>query len=261
MRCSAFNGLLRKQGALPARPAPNLTQADAPAESYCTSLLVTTSSHEIMRWQGAVSRCYAQRMAEAGSRSAGKWAVARFWAAERDDAELLTLASPRSDAERLDAALAAALEQIRAPAFVLSECGEIREANSAGLERLAENAPSVAAALLESARDNDGEPTFHVTPLRAGSKVVGYLAIERLSPARLLSLKEQRVLQAARRWSLTRRQAQVLSLVAEGSTNARVAAQLGISERTAEDHVAAILERASAASRSALIAVLLGDFG
>lgn len=185
--------------------------------------------------------------------------MARFWSSEQD-AELLTLASPRSDAERLDAALAAALEQIRAPAFVLSERGEIREANGAGLQRLAENAAGVAAALLESARDNDGEPTFDVTPLRNGGFIVGFLAIERLSPARLLSLKEQRVSQAARRWALTRRQAQVLSLVAEGSTNARIAAQLGISERTAEDHVAAILARAHAATRSELIAVLLGDF-
>ncbi|RYZ09918.1 MAG: LuxR family transcriptional regulator [Myxococcales bacterium] len=128
------------------------------------------------------------------------------------------------------------------------------------MERLAANALGTAAALLESARDNDGEATFDVTPLRTAGAIVGYLAIERLSPARLVLLKEQRVSSAARRWSLTRRQAQVLSLVAEGAANARIAAHLGISERTAEDHVAAILGRACAATRSELIAALLGDF-
>lgn len=169
------------------------------------------------------------------------------------------LSEPPSNTERLDAALAAALEQIRAPAFVLSERGEIREANGAGLQRLSEDAPALAAALLQSAFENDGEPLFDVTALRHGSALVGFLAVERLSPARLRSRKAQRVSVAASRWALTRRQTQVLSLVAEGSTNARIAAQLGISERTAEDHVAAILARVSASTRSELIAVLLGE--
>jgi DNA-binding NarL/FixJ family response regulator len=72
-----------------------------------------------------------------------------------------------------------------------------------------------------------------------------------------LEQKEHCVAQAAARFRLTRRQAQVLSCVAEGATNARIAASLGISERTAESHVAAILSRSGAASRAELIASLL----
>lgn len=185
------------------------------------------------------------------------WPVARFDASE-GGAKLLTLTEPHSHLERLDAALSAALEQIRSPAFVLSQSGEIQETNEAARRRLKEDASGVAALLLASARDNDGERSFDVTPLRRGvDNIVGYLAVERPSPERALSQKEHCVAQAAARFGLTRRQAQVLSCVADGATNARIATTLGISERTAESHVAAILSRSGAASRAELIANLL----
>jgi DNA-binding CsgD family transcriptional regulator len=186
------------------------------------------------------------------------WPVARFDGSD-SGAKLLTLAEPYSHLERLDAALAAALEQIRSPAFVLSPSGEIQETNEAGLRRLNEDASGVAAQLLASARDNDGDPSYDVAPLRRGGadSVLGYLAVERPSPARATEQKDRCVAQAAARSRLTRRQAEVLSCVADGATNARIAANLGISERTAESHVAAILSRSGAASRAELIASLL----
>jgi DNA-binding CsgD family transcriptional regulator len=166
--------------------------------------------------------------------------------------------APVSEGERTAAALAATLELVREPAFVLSERGEIRSANAAGLREL-KGAPKVEALLLRSALD-EGCTAFEVTPLRGSSgTVVGFLAIRRLGSAYVLASREHRVSRAARRWALTRRQSQVLSLIAEGASNARIAAQLGISERTAEDHVAAILSRAAASTRSALLAELLGD--
>jgi DNA-binding NarL/FixJ family response regulator len=63
---------------------------------------------------------------------------------------------------------------------------------------------------------------------------------------------------AARDWGLSVRQTEVLQLLAAGLTNARIGAQLEISQRTAEDHVAAILEKAQVGTRSELIARLIG---
>jgi DNA-binding CsgD family transcriptional regulator len=56
------------------------------------------------------------------------------------------------------------------------------------------------------------------------------------------------------RWSLTQRQAEVLSLVAHGSSNKEIAQQLGCSDRTVEVHVTQILKKAQASGRGPLIA-------
>src|SRR6185436_7456716 len=48
---------------------------------------------------------------------------------------------------------------------------------------------------------------------------------------------------------LTARQVEVLSLVAEGLTNAEIAERLFVSPRTAEHHVAAVLTKLGAATR------------
>jgi DNA-binding NarL/FixJ family response regulator len=60
---------------------------------------------------------------------------------------------------------------------------------------------------------------------------------------------------AARAWprgatSLTRREHEVLDLLAEGCSNAQIAERLVISTRTAEHHVASILSKLDLRSRS-----------
>jgi DNA-binding NarL/FixJ family response regulator len=59
---------------------------------------------------------------------------------------------------------------------------------------------------------------------------------------------------AADRWSLTTRQAQVLALLTEGLMTRHIAAQLGISERTVEAHLAVMFEKAQVESRAELVA-------
>jgi DNA-binding NarL/FixJ family response regulator len=56
---------------------------------------------------------------------------------------------------------------------------------------------------------------------------------------------------AADRWSLTTRQAQLLT---EGLMTRHIAAQLGISERTVEAHLAVMFEKAQVESRAELVA-------
>ena len=49
---------------------------------------------------------------------------------------------------------------------------------------------------------------------------------------------------------LTRRQLEVLKLVAEGMENAQIASRLGISQRTARSHVSSVLSRLGVENRT-----------
>ena len=63
---------------------------------------------------------------------------------------------------------------------------------------------------------------------------------------------------AARRSTLTSREAEVLTLLADGHLNKVIAARLGMSTRTAEHHRARVMEKMGARSLSQLIKIQLG---
>lgn len=67
--------------------------------------------------------------------------------------------------------------------------------------------------------------------------------------------------EAARRFNLTPAQTRVLERVARGISNATIAAELGVAERTVEAHVTAILVKAQVPSRSALIVHIYATAG
>jgi DNA-binding NarL/FixJ family response regulator len=68
--------------------------------------------------------------------------------------------------------------------------------------------------------------------------------------------RRESVRTASERWHLTPRQSQVLDLITRGFTNALIADELRIRERTVEFHASAIFDKAGVESRTMLIARL-----
>jgi DNA-binding CsgD family transcriptional regulator len=152
------------------------------------------------------------------------------------------------------AALKAALDAIEQPAFLVGPAGEVLEANQLGRTMLGRcNDLPIALAGAVAGRRN---AELALTPFRASGRRVGYLAIHH-GPAR--SNREAKAADAARRWSLTARQSEVLGWVVRGVANHTIATELKISERAIEQHVSAIFDRAGVESRAALVAQALSN--
>ena len=149
----------------------------------------------------------------------------------------------------LRGALDAALEQLGGAAFLLGPRGRLEHANAAGWQRLSRESGALVSRL-HAAAAGAADPELEVQPIALPGQR-GHLVIER-PPDRSAELARA----AATRWGLTRRQTEVLALVAAGHTNARVAAELGIAPGTVELHVTAVLARAGVPSRAALIAAV-----
>ena len=80
--------------------------------------------------------------------------------------------------------------------------------------------------------------------------------VERSTPSRVATTSRNRPLPAAQLQTLTPREVQVLAMLAEGYGNKTIAWKLGISEHTAKFHVASILSKLNAGTRTE--AVTLG---
>jgi DNA-binding NarL/FixJ family response regulator len=162
-------------------------------------------------------------------------------------ADVVVVGESRTD----DPDLAAALS----PAAILWDLGA-----SGGAAALAEHGGAPVVAL--AADDADAADA-----LRAGARGVLFrgapadaLAAATVAAARGLAVLEPalaetwiRPPEGAPAEGLTAREAEVLSLLAEGLSNKGIAARLGISEHTAKFHVNAILSKLGAESRAAAI--------
>jgi DNA-binding NarL/FixJ family response regulator len=137
---------------------------------------------------------------------------------------------------------------MHAPAFVLWPDGRIALANVAGRSLLAQEQDLVAECLRASLAGRDD--AFHVAPISAPATPCHYLAVKRHGVAD----PAPRAAVARTHWGLTRRQAQVLELLALGKSNKTVAAALGCAQSTVEVHVTALFEKSGCASRSELVA-------
>jgi DNA-binding CsgD family transcriptional regulator len=127
----------------------------------------------------------------------------------------------------------AALEAIERPAVIVGRRGEIAHANRAAHVLLAEHQ------LCELQGDElaiAGVPGFRLVILRDRPSI------------------EVRARAAARRWTLTERQAEVLVHAVSGHSNATIAELLGVTPRSIEMHLSAIYARIGIDTRAALIA-------
>jgi DNA-binding CsgD family transcriptional regulator len=163
---------------------------------------------------------------------------------------------PRApEAEAVQPALETALDAIGGAALIVGRSGEILRANTAARALLERDGESVTSSLAKTVTGKFTELLWDLTPLSDGAGPSGFLA--RLRSSEREGKLDDAVRAAARLWKLTRRQRQVLELVAHGLTNAVVAQTLEIGERTVEFHVSAVFDKAGVDSRAALIARLL----
>jgi DNA-binding CsgD family transcriptional regulator/PAS domain-containing protein len=150
-------------------------------------------------------------------------------------------------AAHANAALEATLEAVPVPCFLLHASGRVLEANTAG-RLLRDGDPELFARVGELVRQPD--PRFELHPIEVCGVTASYLATLR---APSCSAREP-LAARARGWSLTRRQTTVLACIVAGLANKEIASRLDIAPGTVELHVSAILAKAHAESRSALVA-------
>jgi DNA-binding CsgD family transcriptional regulator len=163
----------------------------------------------------------------------------------------LTLERQVDIANLSSAALPAVLEAIPAAAFVLGPTGAISFANSAGAQ-LVQSKPRTSLELRERVlRRALRAAPFAISPFEARGMGTHHLAVLQ----RPAGATEGRLAEAARRWGLTRRQSQVLGLLAQGKPNKAIADALGCAESTVELHVTSALRKAGCASRAELAAL------
>jgi DNA-binding CsgD family transcriptional regulator len=150
------------------------------------------------------------------------------------------------------AALAATLEHIASPAFVVNGSGRVFEANAAGKALLATSGSEVSQSLRAALAKQPGSLRFDVTPFREQGLPEHSLAVlgSRTTDTRVAVS----IARAVTRLKLTPRQRDVLVLLMRGHSNISIASALQIRERAVEQHVSALLDRAAVDSRAALIA-------
>jgi DNA-binding CsgD family transcriptional regulator len=158
-------------------------------------------------------------------------------------------------AQRVEAALDAALEAVGSPAFVVSRAGRIEHANSAGRALLERDRRAIVASIADAMAGRPSKMAVELFPL--SGRESGYLVIPRDKTVQ--SRLANRALRAGMRWGLTPKQAEVLELVVRGLSNRTIADAFRVSERVVEMHVSAIFDKAGVGSRAALLSLLLVD--
>ncbi len=149
----------------------------------------------------------------------------------------------------------AALDALDVEVFVVDGTGRVDFANRAGALRLASDRRAVVKELTASVAPRSAERPFDLHPLRLSGAAPLFLAMRSAVPGRAL---EARLEHARQRWALTKRQVEVLSLLARGDANKDIATKLSCRPRTVELHVAALLGKAKVESRLQLVAALWG---
>lgn len=144
--------------------------------------------------------------------------------------------------------LRGALELHPGPALLVDAFGQVHVANRAAVAFLDSLEGDSRAAVLGLLAEGEAQG-WHVRPQsEAGGPQLFLISRPPQS--------EDPVTRAARDWKLSRRQAEILGLIAQGLSNKEIAHQCGCAESTAEIHVSAILRKAGVGRRAQLLALL-----
>ena len=153
-----------------------------------------------------------------------------------------------AQASLADSAIVVALDAIPGAAWLVGPNRDIRYANPAGRARLDADRAGTYEALIAATRAPTPSSQFKVATVRSGW-CSAHILVENADP----DAGSNDVVEAVKRLGLTPAQGRVFEHVVGGSSNATIAAELGVAERTVEAHVTAILVKAQVSSRAALI--------
>lgn len=148
--------------------------------------------------------------------------------------------------------LAIALEHIDAPAFLLRQGLDVR-ATSQAARRMVEEDPVGTKAQLKSVLSGVNCRGTVRTIRADGEEPWFFVVLDEPTTSDVV----RRVSTVARRTSLTPAQTRVLMSLAQGLTNAGIAAELRLSQRTIESHVVAIFDKLGVSTRAGVLATLL----
>jgi len=152
-------------------------------------------------------------------------------------------------------ALQATLDLLPYPAMVFDDTLQLCLTNTLAADQLRLGDPAEQERMGKALREG-AHGLWQVTALTHGGLPGACLMTA--APSAGASLGE-RVAAAATRWRLSRRQREVLELLAKGRSNKEIAETLGCAVSTVEIHVSAVLQKTGNNRRAQLIAQLAGS--
>ncbi len=150
---------------------------------------------------------------------------------------------------RCSAALDALIEELSWPVWLVDGEGRPWRTNAAGMAALGSDS-ELGRELERAVRGRSRR--LRVVPLADNEGSRAYLVSLPDGPTQ----PAPRAQRAQARYGLTRRESEVLTELLRGASNKEIARRIGCATRTVEDHVARILRKLGASSRSAAIAKL-----
>jgi DNA-binding CsgD family transcriptional regulator len=161
-----------------------------------------------------------------------------------------------SHAKASRALLEAALEAIPTATFIVTG-PTIAHANATGRALLDKDRTWVVDRLRESLGRGSADAPFTLTPVESPGVPVMTLAVLRGGDSIDRVSRQLRLFSAKR--GLSKRQAQVMALLARGHANKTIAERIGLAESTVEEHVTRLFEKAAVGCRAELVAAFWMD--
>jgi DNA-binding CsgD family transcriptional regulator len=159
-------------------------------------------------------------------------------------------APARPTVELLAAALEAVLAEIAGEAFVVGADGVVLYANPAARARIAREGEKLASYFAATAKP------FRRCVLQTGAGATAQVCTLIFAPR---PTSDRVITAAARRWSLTRRETEVLTRMIAGDFNKEIACVLACSRRAVEHHITSILRKTRTHSRADLLGRVFTD--